>query len=56
VSDRAGLPASYDEDLSREPVYTTESPCPDCGCEPGNPWGCNCGNPYCPCSEDEDDE
>ena len=56
MSDRAGLPASYDDDLSREPVYTSESPCPDCGCDPGNPWGCNCGNPYCPCSEDEDDE
>lgn len=31
--------------------------CPECGCYPIEAWGCaNCGNPDCPCSEDEDDE
>ena len=41
-------------DSDAEIVHTSQSACPDCGCEPGDAWGCNCGNPYCPCSEEED--
>jgi hypothetical protein len=34
-----------------------ESPCPQCGCVPGDAWGCeDCTNPDCPCSEREDEE
>ena len=30
--------------------------CEECGCTPDAPWGCGCGNPDCPCSEEEDEE
>jgi hypothetical protein len=56
MSDAARMPSSYDEDLAREPVFTSETPCPECGCDPGQPWGCGCNNSYCPCSEEEDDD
>ena len=52
----SGLPASFEDDLSREPAYTSQTPCPECGCDPASPWGCGCGNPYCLCSEKEDDD
>jgi hypothetical protein len=39
-----------------EIVHTTETPCPECGCVPSQPWGCGCNNPDCPCSEREDDD
>jgi hypothetical protein len=31
-----------------------DSPCPECGCLPSQPWGCGCSNDDCPCSEPED--
>lgn len=31
-------------------------PCPVCGCDPNDAWGCECTNPDCPCSEPEDGE
>jgi hypothetical protein len=38
-------------------IHTTESPCPQCGCVPGDAWGCeDCTNPDCPCGEREDEE
>ena len=38
-------------------VHTTESPCPRCGCVPGDAWGCeDCTIADCPCSEREDEE
>ena len=31
--------------------------CPECGCDPGNPWYDPCDNPDCPCGQaDEEDE
>jgi hypothetical protein len=39
-----------------EPVHTSQSPCPVCGCDPDQPWGCDCDNPDCPCSEREEDD
>jgi hypothetical protein len=30
--------------------------CPDCGCDPADPWYCGCENENCPCSEPEEDE
>ena len=32
----------------------TEKPCPECGCLPSDAWGCDCDNPDCPCSEEEE--
>lgn len=34
--------------------FTSETPCPQCGCLPGDAWGCGCSNEDCPCSEEED--
>ena len=51
----SGMPRNYDEDISREP-YSTSTPCPECGCSPYDAWGCECSNPYCPCSEPEDED
>lgn len=31
-------------------------PCDECGCLPGDSWGCGCANESCPCSEAEDEE
>lgn len=39
-----------------EIVHTSQSDCPDCGYDPDSPWGCECDNPDCPCSEEEDDD
>jgi hypothetical protein len=38
------------------PCQYTPQPCGQCGCLPGQPWGCGCSNPDCPCSEAEDEE
>jgi hypothetical protein len=37
-------------------VHTSQTPCPECGCDPDQPWGCDCDNPDCPCSEEESDD
>jgi len=38
------------------PHQYTPQPCEQCGCLPGDPWGCGCSNEDCPCSEVEDEE
>jgi hypothetical protein len=38
------------------PHKFTPEPCEQCGCLPGDTWGCGCSNEECPCSEDEDDD
>ena len=35
-------------------VHTSESPCGECGCYPGDYAGCPC--PYCPCGDMRDDD
>jgi hypothetical protein len=39
-----------------EIVHTTSSCCPQCGCDPNDPWYCHCSQPGCPCSEADDDD
>ena len=37
-------------------MSTTKSkPCPECGCNPSDAWGCECSNEECPCSEPEEE-
>lgn len=38
------------------PHRFTPEPCGQCGCLPGDAWGCGCTNESCPCSEVEDEE
>ena len=38
------------------PHQYTPQPCEQCGCLPGDAWGCGCSNEDCPCSEVEDEE
>ena len=39
-----------------EPHQYTPEPCGQCGCLPGDSWGCGCPNENCPCSGPEDGE
>ena len=36
------------------PERLSEQPCPECGCLPSDPWRCECTNPDCPCSGEEE--
>lgn len=45
---------NYDDEISRG-ADPYRMPCPECACDPDDAWGCDCGNPYCPCSEPEDE-
>lgn len=60
MSERPGMPKSYDEDLSREPGDWPEGGCKACGCDGasertlGTHGGAACINPYCPCSEEKE--